>query len=125
MDKYIYDKGNGLQYELHGDYYLPCLAVPEQDGEPVGIWGQRHRRYLREHKGGIYTGMLLTGKLEGYLREIDRQAEEMFSRLVTQLAEKDGITESLKARDQVDWVQRMNAVYASATEIVNTELIYA
>lgn len=69
--------------------------------------------------------MLLTGKLEGYLREIDRQAEEMFSRLVTQLAEKDGITESLKARDQMDWVQRMNSVYANATEIVNSELIYA
>ena len=125
MDKYIYDKGNGLQYELHGDYYLPCLAVPEQNGEPIGIWGQRHRRYLREHKDGIYTGMLLTGKLEGYLREIDRQAEEMFSRLVKQLAERDGITESLKARDQIAWVQRMNAVYASVTEIVNSELIYA
>lgn len=125
MDKYIYDKGNGLQYELHGDYYLPCLTAPEQDGEPIEIWGQRHRRYLREHKDGIYTGMLLTGKLEGYLREIDRQAEDLFSRLVKQLAENDGITESLKARDQMAWVQRMNAVYASATEIVNNELIYA
>lgn len=125
MDKFIYDKGNGLQYELHGDYYLPCLAVPEQDGETVGIWGQRHRRYLREHKDGIYTGMLLTGKLEGHLREIDREAEEMFSQLVKQLAEKDGITESLKARDQIAWVQRMNAVYTGATEIVNSALIYA
>lgn len=124
MDKYIYDKENGLQYELHEDYYLPCLAAPEWDGEPIGIWGQRHWRYLREHKDGIYTGMLLTGKLEGHLREIDRQAEEMFSRLVKQLAERDGITENLKAQNPMAWVQRMNAVYASATESVNSELIY-
>lgn len=82
MERMIYDNSNDLWHELHGDYYLPCLAVPEQDGEPIGIWGQRHRRFLREHKDGIYTGMLLTGKLEGHLREIDRQAEDMFSRLV-------------------------------------------
>lgn len=124
MDKYVYDNGNGLWYELHGDYYLPCLAAPEQDGEPIGIWGQRHRRYLREHKDGIYTGILLSGKLEEYLREIDWQAEEMFSQLVKQMAECEGVTEQLKAENQLAWVTQMNNLRSRAAEIVNHGLIF-
>lgn len=124
MEKYITDERTGLNYELVGDYYLIAGdIVPEQ--KLIGIWGQRHRKYLHEHKHAIYSGLLISGKLDNYLRDIDRQAEEMFSRLIKELAEKEGITEALKAENQMLWVQRMNAVRQAATEIVNNDLIYA
>lgn len=124
MKQMIFDEKNGLWYELAGDYYIPCLTVPEPEGEPVGHWGQQHRRYLREHKDGVYTGLLLSGKLDSYLRRLDEQAENMFLQLVKQLAEKGGITEQFKAADQLAWVGAMNSIHARAMEIVNHELIY-
>ena len=125
MEKQIYDENNGLWYELHGDYYLPCLIVPPEEQRPIGVWGQRHLRYLRQHRKSLYTGLLLDGKLDGYLADLNEQAEDMFFRLVKELSEKEGITETLKAADQMEWVRRMNAVRETATEIVNNDLIYA
>ena len=124
MKKHITDEKTGISYTLHGDYYLPDLRLPAQEGKPIGVWGQRHRRYLKEHRQVTYATLLTGGKLNSYLADIDRQAEEMFSRLVKRLSEKDGITEKLKAENQMLWVQRMNAVRAAATEIVNNDLIY-
>ena len=125
MDKYIFDEKNGLWYELQGDYYLPCLKLPKEEEQPIGIWGQRHRRYLRENRRVLYADLLTSGKLNGYLADIDRQAEEMFSRLVKQMADAEGITEKLKADDMMSWVGRMNGVRSRAAEIVNAELIFA
>ena len=125
MDKYIYDENNGLWYELQGDYYIPCLTIPEEEQQPIGIWGRRHFQYIRECRKGVYNSLLLSGKLNRYLLELNKQAEEMFFRLVEQLAEKEGITEELKATDQMEWVRRMNAVRETATEIANNDLIYA
>ena len=122
MDKYIYDKSNGLWYELHGDYYLPCLSVPEC--KPVGVWGRRYRNYLKEHRNPIYTVMLLNDTLEDHVSEIDRQAEEMFDRLIEQMAEREGITEDFKASNQTAWVGAMNNIRVAAKEVVNKELIY-
>ena len=123
MDKYIYNEKNGLWYEMQGDYYLPCLKLPEEGEVHIGIWGQRHRRYLKNHHRVRYINLLTSGKLNSYLADIDRQAEEMFSRLVKQLAEKK-VTEALKAENQMLWVQRMNNIRNQATEIVNAELMY-
>lgn len=122
MEKTIIDERTGLKYELVGDYYL-VAGEDEPEHEPIGIWGQQHGRFLREHKHCTYSAMLMTGKLESYLRDIDRQAEEMFSRLVNELAEKENITEALKAENQMLWVQRMNTIRETAMEIVNHELI--
>ena len=122
--KYVYDENSGLWYELQGDYYIPCLTISEEE-RPIGIWGQRHLRYIREHRKAFYTGLLLDGKLNSYLADLNEQAEDMFFRLVKELAEKEGITEALKAENQMLWVQRMNAVRETATEIVNNDLIYA
>ena len=125
MDKYIYDKRNGLWYELQGDYYIPCLELPaEKEERHIGVWGQRHRRYLKDHHKVLYTSLLTSGKLNSYLADIDRQAEEMFSRLVKQLSEKEGVTETLKAEKQMLWVQKMNNLRNAAMEIVSNELIY-
>ena len=125
MDKYIYDKRNGLWYELQGDYYIPCLELPtEKEERHIGVWGQRHRRYLKDHHKVLYTSLLTSGKLNSYLADIDRQAEEMFSRLVKQLSEKEGVTETLKAESQMLWVQKMNNLRNAAMEIVSSELIY-
>jgi len=123
MEKRIYDESNDLWYERQGDYYLPCLTAPEQP--PVGVWGEHHRRYLREHKRGVYSGLLLSGKLDDYLADINRQAEAMFDRLLKELAESEGITEKLKTTDQMAWVGSMNSVRQRATEIVNRDMIYA
>ena len=124
MDKYIYNEKNGLWYELQGDYYLPCLNLPEEPEVHIGIWGQRHRRYLKSHRRALYTSLLTSGKLNSYLADIDQQAEGMFSRLVKQLTEKEGVTETHKAENQMLWVQRMNNVHSAAMEIVSSELIY-
>ncbi len=125
MDKYIFDEKNGLWYERQGDYYLPCLKLPKEEEQPIGIWGQRHRRYLRENRKVLYADLLTSGKLNSYLADIDRQAEEMFSRLVKQMADAEGITEKLKADDMMSWVGRMNGIRSRAAEIVNAELIFA
>ena len=125
MDKYIYDKNNGLWYELQGEYYIPCLTLPTEEERPVGIWGQRHLRYLKKYHRATYTNLLTSGSLNTYLSEIDEKAEDMFFRLVKEFAEKEGITEKLKAENQMLWVQRMNVVREIATEIVNNDLIYA
>ena len=125
MDRYIYDENNGLWYELQGDYYIPCLTIPEEEQRTIGIWGRRHLRYIREYRKGLCNSLLLSGKLNSYLAELNGQAEDMFLRLVEELAEKEGITEMLKAENQMLWVQRMNAVRGTATESVNNDLIYA
>ena len=124
MDKCIFNESNGLWYELVGDYYLPCLKLPEEEQRPVGIWGQRRRRYLREYRKPFYTTLLLSGKLDSHLADINRQAEDMFSQLVGQMAEREGITEQLKADSQMEWVGRMNNIRGCAEEIINTEIIH-
>ena len=108
MDKYIYNEKNGLWYEVQGNYYLPCLKLPEERTAYIGIWGQRNLRYIRKHKVSLYAELLTTGKLNDYLADLNEQAEEMFSRLVKQLSEKEGVTEAIKAENQMLWVQKMN-----------------
>ena len=122
MEQYITDERIGLNYELVGDYYL-IAGEDELEQEPIGIWGQRHSKYLREHKHAIYSGLLISGKLDGYLRNIDRQAEAMFSQVLKQMATQEGITEELKANDQLAWVGAMNNIRQRAAKIVNIELI--
>ena len=124
MDKVIYDEKNGLWYELQGDYYIPCLKLPEEEQQHIGIWGQRHLRYLKQHRKGLYSELLISGKLNDYLADLNEQAEKMFSRLVKQLAEKEGVTEAIKAENQLLWVQRMNSIRNDAMEIVSSDLIY-
>ena len=124
MEKYKYNESNGLWYELQGNYYLPCLKLPEEEQVHIGIWGQRHLNYLRENKRVLLSGLQLSGKLNSYLADIDKQAEEMFSRLVKQMAEREGVTEQLKVDNQMAWVARMNNIRSRATEVVNTDLIY-
>ena len=125
MDKYIYNEKNGLWYEMQEDYYLPCLKLPEEETVHIGIWGQRHRRYLKNHHRVRYINLLTSGKLNSYLADVDRQAEKMFSRLVKQLSEKEGVTETLKAENQMLWVQKMNNIRNAAMEIISNDLIYA
>lgn len=125
MKKHMTDEKTGISYTLHGDYYLPDLELPAQEEKSIGIWGQRHLRYIREHRKALYTGLFLDGKFNSYLADLNEQAEDMFFRLVNELAEKECITETLKAGNQMLWVQRMNAIRETATEIVNNELIYA
>ena len=125
MDKYIYDEKNGLWYELQGDYYLPCLKLPKEESRHIGVWGQRHLRYLKQHRKVLYSELLISGKLNDYLADLNEQAEEMFSRLVKQLAEKEGLTEVLKAENQMLWVQRINNIRSAAMEVGSNDLIYA
>ena len=125
MENRFYDEKNGLWYEKQGDYYLPCISLPEEENEPIGVWGQRHLRYLKQHRKVLYTNLLTSGKLNSHLAELNKQAEDMFFRVVKQLAEKEGVTEKLKAENQMEWVGRMNNIRNRATEIVNTDLIYA
>ena len=123
MEKFITDEHTGLQYELVGDYYL--LAGDESEQPNIGVWGTRHYHHLRKANRVLFSQLTISGKMNEYLAEIDKQAEEMFSKLVKQLAEQDGITEALKATNQMEWVRRMNAIRIQATEIVNNDLIYA
>ena len=125
MEKYITDERTGLKYELVGDYYIIAGDdEPEEEQKSIGIWGQRHLRYLTNHRKVLYANLLTNGKLDSHLADIDRQAEEMFERLVKQMAAAEGITEQLKAADQMAWVGRMNNIRNRATEVVNTEIIY-
>ena len=124
MDKYIFDESNGLCYEPQGDYYIPCLTLPtEKEHKPIGLWGQRHKRYLQEHKRTVYTSLPMNGKLNSYLADIDKQATEMMFRLVEQMADKEG-AEQLKAENPILWVRKMNEIQVRAREIVQTELIF-
>ena len=125
MEKYIFDEGNGLWYELQGDYYIPCLTVPVQDERPIGIWGQRHLRYIKTERKALYTELLTIGRLNTYLADINEQAKEQVFLLTKQMAEREGITEQLKAQDQMMWVQRMNNIRDRAMEIIDHDLIYA
>ena len=125
MDKYIYNTKNGLWYELQGDYYLPCLKLPKEESRHIGILGKRHLRYLKQHRKVLYSELLISGKLNDYLADLNKQAEELFSRLVKQLAEKEGVTEALKAENLMLWVQKMNSIRNTAMEIVSSDLIYA
>ena len=124
MEKYIYDNSNGLWYELQEDYDIPCLVLPDTEERPIGIWGRKHQQYLREHRPIIYSDLVLSGKLYGYLADIDTQARNKIDLLVMQLAEKEGINECLKAQDQLAWVGGMNNIRNRAEEIVLKELIY-
>ena len=124
MKQHYIDEKTGISYTLQGDYYLPNLILPTEEIKPIGVWGQRHRHCLKEHRKATYTTLLTSGKLSGYLADIDEQAEEMFSRLVNQIAEREGVTKQLKANHQMAWISAMNNIRNRATEIVNTDLIY-
>ena len=124
MDKYIFDKKNGLWYELQGDYYIPCLILSEEEIQPIGLWGQRHKQYLKEHKPFLYTTMLIEGTLNRYLADIDRQAQERLLLLTKQLAEQGNVTELLKADNAMLWVQKMNEIQSRVREIIYSEIIY-
>ena len=125
MEKYIYDNNNGIWYELHGDYYLPCLIIPEEEVHTIGIWGRKHQQYLREHRPIIYSNLILSGKLYSYLADIDTQARNKLDLLVIQLAEKEGINDQLKEQNQLAWVRAMNNSHNRAEEIILKELIFA
>ena len=126
MKQYIYNEQNGLWYELWGDYYIPCLELPtEKENKPIGLWGQRHKRHLQEHKLAGYTTLLTSGKLNAYLADVDKQAEKRFERLVEQMKQSQGITEQLKSENALEWAGRMNNIRACAREIVEKEIIYA
>lgn len=109
---------------MQGNYYLTELELPAEEQQPIGVWGQRHLRYIKQHRKAFYTNLLTSGKLNSYLADIDRQAEEMFSRLVKELAEEEYLTEQLKADNQMEWVQKMNNIRNCATEIINNEVIF-
>ena len=122
METYIAGERTGLKYELVGDHYL-IAGENEPEERSIGVWGQRHLRYLKAHRRVLYVNLLTSGALNRYLVDLDRQAEELFLRLVNQMAAAEGITETLKATDQMEWIRRMNSVGNRAAEIVNAELI--
>ena len=121
MEKSLFEQMGGT-YTQQGDYVLPNLILPAEN-QPIGIWGQRHARYLKQHRKILYYNLLTSGKLNSYLADIDKQAEEMYFRLVKQMAEREGVTEQLKAENQMEWVRRMNNIRNIAAEIINHELI--
>ena len=124
MERFVTAEHTGLKYELVGDYYLVAGDDEPEEYQPIGVWGQRHLRYLKEHRRVRYANLLTSGELNAYLADIDRQAEELFLRLVKQMADVEGITEALKANDQMEWVRRMNSCRDRATEIVYHQVIY-
>ena len=123
MAKTIFEEMGGT-YVRQGDYLLPCLTVPDEKEQSIGVWGHRHLRYLKQHRKVLYTNLLTSCKLNSYLANIDAQAEDMFLRLVEQIANREGVTEQLKAENQIEWIGRMNNIRSRAMEIVNAELIY-
>lgn len=146
MKNRIYDESNGLWYERQGDYYIPCLTLPVEKEQPIGLWGcgspvetsnevrstdragrrdQRHLRYLKKYHRITYTNLLTSGRLNNYLANIDKQVQEMFLRLVNEMSEKQGVTEKLKAENQMEWARRTNSIRACAREFVDKEIIYA
>ena len=126
MEKHIYNEQTGISYTLHGDYYLPDLALSDEEkGVEIGVWGQRHLRYIKQHRKVLYLNLLTSGKLNGYLADIDKQAEDMFSQLVKQMAESEGVSEQLKADNQMEWVGRMNNIRCRANEIIYKEIVFS
>ena len=125
MEKYIYDDHNGLWYELQGDYYIPCLVLDEADSQPIGVWGRKHRDYLAEHCSAFYATLVLEGRLHSPLVEVDHRATEMLNRLMKQMTAQEGVTEQLKAQDQMAWVRAMNSIRYRAEEVINAEVIFA
>lgn len=125
MEKMIFDETNGLWYEKTGDYYLPCLTLPAEEEKPIGLWGQRHLRYLKEHKRLVYLDLVTSGRLHSYLADIDGQAEDMFSRLVKEYADRQGVTEWLKEENQLEWIGKMRNIRTCVREVVENEIIYA
>ena len=123
MKKTIFEEIGGT-YIRHGDYLIPCLTLPEEKQRFVGVWGQRHLRYLKEYRRSVYLNLLTSGKLNDYLAEIEEQAQERFERVVEQMKQAHGITEQLKAENQMEWVARMNNIQSCAREIVDKEMIY-
>lgn len=123
MERVIYDEKNGLWYELQGDYYIPCLKLPEEEQQSIGVWGQRHLRYIKQHRKVLYFNLLTSGKLNRYLADLDKQAEKMFSQLVKQMAEREGVTEKLKADNQMEWIGRMNNIRENVINIINQVII--
>ena len=124
MEKHIYDENNGLWYELQGDYYIPCLKLPDEEQVEIGIWGQRHLEHIKHHRKVFYTSLIIGCELNRYLADINKQAEEMFDTLISQYKTAEGITEQLKADNQMEWVCKMNCIRGRATEIVNHDMIY-
>ena len=124
MKQHFTDERTGISYTLQGDYYLPDLALPAEEQVEVGIWGQRHLQHIKVHRKGFYTTLLTKCELNRHLADVNKQAEDMFSWLVKHLAEREGLTEQLKADKQMEWVGRMNNIRSRAMEIVNSELIY-
>ena len=122
MEKSLFEQLGGT-YTHAGDYLLPNLTIPEEEQKPIGIWGQRHARYLKQHHKILYYNLLTSGKLNAHLAGIDRQAEDMFFRLVKQMAEREGVTEQLKAENQMEWVRRLNNIRNRAIEVVNMDII--
>ena len=123
MKKTIFEEMGGT-YIRHGDYLIPCLTLPEEEQRFIGVWGQRHKRYLKEHKKVVYITLLTSGRLNSYLADIEEQAQERFERIVEQMKQAHGITERLKAENQMEWVARMNNLQSCAREIVDKEMIY-
>ena len=124
MEKYIYDESNGLWYELQGDYYIPCLKLLDEEQVEIGIWGHRHLHYIKNHRKGFYTALVLDCKLNRYLADINKQAEEKFDTLISQYKTTEGITEQPKAENQMEWVSQMNNIPQRATEIICKDLIH-
>ena len=124
MEKYFFDKSNGLWYELQGDYYFPCLTVPAEEEKPIGSWGRLHLGYIKQEHKALYIELLTAGRLNAYLADVNEQAEEQMLLLTKQMAEREDVTEQLKAQDQMLWVQRMNNIQDRAMEIINHDLIY-
>ena len=122
MEKMIHDEKNGFDYKLVGDYYIPCLKAPE--APKVGRFGMLYRDYLRTHNKVTYSGLMLSGKLKEHIEDIDRQAEDMFSQLVDRMKHAEGVSEQLKAADQLEWVRRMNSIRNRAEEIVKSEVLF-
>ena len=125
MENRIYDENNGLWYARQGDYYLPELALPPEQEKPIGVWGQRHLQYLKEHKQLVYINLLTSGRLNEYLASVNEQVEDLFSRLVREYAERQGVTERLKEENQLLWVKKMNNIRACVREVVESEIIYS
>ena len=123
MNKHIYDETTNISYSMQGQYYLPDLSLSEEE-HPIGIWGQRHLRYLKQYRKVLYYNLLTSGRLNSYLADIDKQAENLFSQIVEQMAEREGINEQLKADDVMEWVKRMNSICCRAAEIVHRNIIF-
>ena len=124
MEKYIYDKNNGLWYELQGDYYIPCLTLDNANNQPIGIWGRKRLTYLKEHRPALYNRLVLRCKLHSHLADVNEQATDRMERLIEQMAKAEGVNERLKIKDQMLWVARMNNIRNRAEEIIHVELIY-